>query len=267
MSYWASKICIVTGGSRGLGRAIAGALADAGASVVVSARGQRDLSHSVEEMTARGADVHAVSADVLQDSDVRRLVATTVDRYGRIDVLAHCTGRSSRGRIEDVDVAAFRDMFEDNFLAAVRTTGAVLPHLIESRGHLIHVGSLASKAAPRYLAGYPAGKHALAAYAQQLRLELGPSGLHVLLVCPGPIARGDADRRYAEAARNLPPGAAKPGAGARVRAIDPAWLAGRTLRAAERRDPELVVPGRARLLFALAELFPRLGDRLVLRHT
>lgn len=267
MSYWPSKICVVTGGSRGLGRAIAGALADAGASVVVSARGQTDLGRAVKEMADRGADVHAVCADVRHNSDVQRLMATTVDRFGRIDLLAHCTGRSARGRIEDVDVDVFREMFEDNFLAAVRATRAALPHLLKSRGHLIHVGSLASKVAARYLAAYPAGKHALAAYAQQLRLELGPAGLHVLLVCPGPIARSDGDRRYTEAARHLPPAATRPGAGARVRAIDPVWLAGRVRRATERRQPELIVPGRARVLFALSALFPRWGDRLVLRHT
>jgi short-subunit dehydrogenase len=98
-------------------------------------------------------------------------------------------------------------------------------------------------------------------------LELGPEGLHVLLVCPGPIARKD-DRLYPLAGlEDVPERARAPGAGVRVGRIKPEWLAREILRACERRRPELVVPGRARLLFALAQLSPRLGDWLVRRMT
>jgi short-subunit dehydrogenase len=130
---------------------------------------------------------------------------------------------------------------------------------------LVNVGSLASKVAPPYMGAYPASKFALAAYTQQLRLELGNRGLHVLLVCPGPIAREDAGQRYFAAAKDIPAEALKPGVGAKLKLIDPNGLAVQIFKACERRQPELVVPGKAKLLFALAQLWPALGDRYLRR--
>ena len=149
----------------------------------------------------------------------------------------------------------------------MRVSREALPHLVAGRGHLVFIGSLASKSASRYLGAYPASKFPLAAYAQQLRLELGPQGLHTLLVCPGPIRRDDAGQRYDAAAANLPPEARRPGGGVKLKGIDPDWLAARILRTCERRKPELVVPARARLLFAISQLWPRWGDWIVTRMT
>src|SRR6185295_17228546 len=128
-------------------------------------------------------------------------------------------------------------------------------------------GSLASKSASRYVGAYPATKFALAAYSQQLRLELEPRGLHVLLVCPGPIARDEPGQDYGARTSGLPASAKQPGAGVKVSLIDPDRLAGRIFRACRKRQPELIVPGRARLLFALSQLSPRLGDWIVRRMT
>ena len=139
--------------------------------------------------------------------------------------------------------------------------------MLAVRGHVVNVGSLAAKSAARWVGAYPATKHAVAAYSQQLRLELGADGLHVLLVCPGPIERSDARLYPLEGLEDVPDSARRPGAGVRVRAISPEWLAARILRACRRRDPELVVPAKARLLFALSQLSARLGDWIVLRKT
>ncbi len=125
----------------------------------------------------------------------------------------------------------------------------------------------AAKVAARDLGAYPASKFPLAAYCQQLRLELGPEGLHVLLVCPGPIARKQSRDRYTETTGDLPPAARKPAAGAKVRAIEPNDLAERIITACQRRRAELIVPARARLLFAAAQLSPQLGDWLVKKMT
>jgi len=136
--------------------------------------------------------------------------------------------------------------------------------LTESRGHFVLIGSLAGKVAPRYYGAYPASKFAVSALAQQLRLELGPQGLHVLLVCPGPIRR-DVERRY-EAA-DVPAEALTVAAGAKLRSVNPKRLSDKILRACERRRAELIVPGKARLLFTLSQLWPELGDRILRKNT
>jgi short-subunit dehydrogenase len=181
--------------------------------------------------------------------------------------LCNNAGLSARSAALDTTPEGFQSLLDVNFIATVRTTRAFASSLIMQRGHLVNIGSLASKVAPRFMGGYPASKHAVAAYSQQLRLELGPEGLHVLLVCPGPIRRSGAGSRYAKQSEDLPEEARQPGAGAKLRGIDPGWLAEKILVACERRKLELVAPGKVRLLLALSQLTPRLGDWLLRKAT
>jgi NAD(P)-dependent dehydrogenase (short-subunit alcohol dehydrogenase family) len=262
MPYWSDKVAVVTGGSSGLGLAIARALRKAGAKVALAARDEQRLQAAASQIAASG-----VACDVTRQDEVERLMQAVIGDHGRLDLLVNCAGKSSRGAIAETTAEQFRELLDLNFLSAVRTTQAALPHLLKSRGHVVQIGSLAAKTAGPHLGAYPASKFPLAAYAQQLRLELGPQGLHVLLVCPGPIRRDDAGRRYTSEAAGLPESAAKPGGGVKLKGIDPDWLAERILAACERRVPELVVPGRARLHFALSQLWPSLGDWIVRRMT
>jgi short-subunit dehydrogenase len=175
-----------------------------------------------------------------------------------------------RGTALSTSVDEFRELWEANFLSAVRCVQAFAPALSESHGHIVLVGSLASKVAAGYLGAYPSSKFPLAALAQQLRIELAERGPHVLLVCPGPVAREGQtahEARYAEQAANVPVAAQQPGGGAKVRAIDPRWLAEKILHACQTRQAELVVPRRSRLLFAITQLSPRFGDWLLRRMT
>jgi len=181
--------------------------------------------------------------------------------------LVNNAGRSMRGKVLDTTPEQFRDLMELNLIALVRCTRAAVPHLLKQRGHIVNIGSLAAKSAVRWVGAYPATKHAVAAYSQQLRLELGPQGLHVLLVCPGPIQRKDARLYPLAGLEGVPQSARAPGAGVHVPGIPPERLAGAILRACERRRPELVMPGRARILFALSQLWPSLGDWLLRRNT
>jgi short-subunit dehydrogenase len=267
MPYWSNKIALVTGGSKGLGLAIARALVQSGAKVVISARNQVQLAAGAALLSTSDQKCGWLPADVTQEEQVDALVAETIKMHGRLDLLVNCAGKSDRGEAAATTAEQFRDLLELNFISAVRVTRATLPHLIESRGHIINIGSLAAKTASPFLGAYPASKFPLAAYSQQLRMELAPQGLHVLLVCPGPIRRDDAGSRYNFQAADLPASARQPGGGVRLRGIDPDWLARRILVACQRRQPELIVPARAKLLFAIAQLWPALGDWIVTRMT
>lgn len=267
MPYWTDKVALVTGGSAGLGLAIARALVGAGAQVTIAARDETRLASAAQTLSAASRICRAIAADVTRQTDCERLVSQTIADCGRLDLLVNCAGRSARGEIASTTADQFAELLDVNFLSAVNVTQAALPHLLASRGHLVFIGSLASKAAARYLGAYPASKFPLAAYAQQLRMELAPRGLHTLLVCPGPIRRDGAAQRYDADSINLPPEARRPGGGVKLAGIDPDWLAGRIVRSCERRSPELVVPARAKLLFALSQLWPTLGDWIVTRMT
>lgn len=267
MTYWQSKVVLVTGGSSGLGRVIADAFGAAGAKLVIAGLEADAVEASAQEMREAGYDVLGVAVDITQQDQVDRLFAKALERFGQLDVLVNNAGRSMRGKVLDTTPERFRELMELNLIATVRCTRAAAPHLLKQRGHVVNIGSLAAKSAARWVGAYPATKFAVAAYSQQLRLELGPEGLHVLLVCPGPIARKD-ERLYPLAGlEDVPERARRPGAGVHVSAIPPERLAQAILRACERRQPELIMPGKARWLFAISQLWPRLGDWLVLRNT
>ena len=185
MSDWKGKVAVVTGGSSGLGLTIAKKLLAAGAQVVLAARDPQRLDQAAREVQRAGGEVTTVPTDVTQDQEVRNLFEQVEESHGRLDGLFHCAGRSVRGNAVDTTVDEFRELWELNFLSAVRCTRAALPQLRQSRGHVIHIGSLASKVGSRYLGAYPVSKFSLAAYAQQLRLELTDSGC-LLYTSPSP---------------------------------------------------------------------------------
>jgi len=266
-NYWTGKTCLITGASAGLGLAISRALAERDARVVMMARHEPRLFEAAEQIRVDDNNILPAVGDVTSTEDVERIRQEIHSQWGPLDLLCNCAGRSTRGEILETQPAEFQQLWEINFLSAVRFTNAFAADLIQNRGHLVNIGSLAGKLAPKYLGAYPASKFALSAYTQQLRLELGPQGLHALLVCPGPIQRADSSPRYADQSESLPDEAQRPGAGAKLRGIKPQWLAERILLACQRREPELVVPGKVRLLCALGQLSPRLGDWLLRKAT
>ena len=261
MNQWKDKVVVITGGSSGLGVALARQFATVGARVVCLARGQEQLQATVEELAGTGS-VQSIVADVTDDQSVSNAVASIMDSHGQIDVWINNVGKSLRIALADATVANFEDLMQVNFYSAVRCTRAVTDALERSGGSLINIGSLASKTGWPFVSPYSTSKHALAAYHHQLRLE-GPAAVHYLLVCPGPIRRADSETRYAEQAAGLPDGVAKPGAGAKVKGIDPNELAEKIRIACEKRKLELVMPWKARIAFALSQLSPWLGDKLL----
>lgn len=271
---WSGRVALITGSTAGLGWELARAWRNAGAQVVLVGRDRARLDAAVTRLAAsarvaEGEDVLPVVADVTRDDDVAAMIAAVQRRFGRLDVLVNNVGRSTRGTVLETTPEQFAELLAVNFLTTVRCTRAAMPLLRESRGHVVNIGSLAGKSAARFLGAYPPSKFAVAAYSQQLRLELEGegAGVQVLLVCPGPIRRDDAGERYGAESAGLPENARRPGGGVKLSEIDPAWLAGRIVRACERRERELVVPWKARVLFAIGQMWPGVGDWLVKKMT
>lgn len=266
-------VALVTGGSAGLGWAIAAALHAAGYAVLITGRDPQRLQDALQRLSDIGgasADVVSWSADVSDPEQVRRLLENVAARYGRLDVLVNAVGLSDRGMAESLTADRLSQLMVANVHTALLCSQAALPLLQQSGGTVVNIGSLAAKVGPRYLGGYAAAKHALAGLTQQMRLEWKPRGVHVALVSPGPIRREDAGRRYGQAVAqdaDLPPEAAKPGGGTRVRGLEPQRVAQRVVRAIRRRDPDVLLPGHLRPLVAVGHLWPRLGDWLLLRFT
>jgi len=138
--YWSGKVAIITGGSSGLGRALAEAFARSGADVVVSARSIEPLGSVAAKLRGFGTRAAAIAADVTRQEQVDSLVGQTIAQFGRLDILVNNVGRSTRGALADTSAEEFAQLMEINFYAAVRCTRAALPHLIRSRGHVVNIG-------------------------------------------------------------------------------------------------------------------------------
>lgn len=268
--YWKDKTVLITGGSSGLGRIIAEEFARVGSRLAIVALEKQDVETAASEIgTKFGSEILPIHADITRQEDVDRIFQSIRQHFNSLDVLVNNAGRSMRGKVLDTTPEQFQALFDLNVLGTIRCSRAAVPMLLEGerKGHIVNIGSLAAKSAARYVGAYPVSKFAVAAYSQQLRLELGPEGLHVLLVCPGPIRR-DNERLYPlEGLEGIPDSARAPGAGVKVGRIDPNWLARKILRYCELRKPELVVPWKAKLLFALAQLSPSFGDWLVAKNS
>ncbi len=268
MPYWSDKVVLITGASSGLGLHLARAWFAAGARVVMVARDAKRLNAAASSLSTNPDRCLPITCDITQDDAVKQLIEQVQARFGRLDALVNCAGLSCRGTIAETKLADFQRNWELNVLALVRCTQAALPLLTASHGHIVNIGSLSGKVGARYVGPYSATKHAVAGISQQLRLELEPAGVHVLHVCPGPIRREDTKLRYAtETLEKLPPTAHQPGAGAKIKGIDPAWLAQKIVTATERRRKELIVPWKAKLLFGLGAMSPSLGDWLLKKMT
>lgn len=254
----------MTGGSDGLGKAIVTAYAQTGATVVMLARNEQRLNEVAAQLNGAGHQVSSIVTDVTDDASVKNAVAQIESEHGRLDVWVNTVGKSARTAVTDCSIDTYEELMQLNFYSTVRCTQFALPLLQKSAGSLISIGSLASKTAWPWMAPYSASKHALAAYMHQLRLE-GPENVNFLHVMPGPIKRPDAGTRYNDQATGVSEAARKPGAGAKVKGIEPQVLAEKIVRAEERRQVELIVPPKTRILFAIAQISPAAGDWLLKR--
>ena len=186
MRTLAGQVIIITGASSGIGEAAARRLAQGGARVVVTARRQDRLDALARELDPSGANVLAVAGDITSDADRRKLVAATLQKFGRIDGLVNNAGYGTRGPVEIVPVEAIQKNFETNVFSLVALTQLVLPHLRErGDGCIVNIGSVAGKIARPLSSIYDSTKHALEALTDGLRGELKPFGVRVTLIRPG----------------------------------------------------------------------------------
>ena len=260
---------LITGASEGFGLALCRCLAKNGYDLAIIARRGDRLDAVAAELRQQfpDRDIFAYAADVTNESQVIHMAEAVCEHFGRLDLLVNAVGVSDRGRAVEINAADFSRLLQVNVYAAILCTREFLPLLQESKGQIINIGSLASKFAARWLGGYCLAKHALAGWTQQLRLELAPQGVHVMLVCPGPIQRADNAPRYAQQTSGLPEVANRPAGGAKLKGLNPDRLAESVYRALRKKKVELIVPRHVRSLAVLCAMWPSFGEWVLLQMT
>ncbi len=180
--YFKDKVIIITGASSGIGLASARLFASLGAKLVLAARRVEILE---QEAASMNAEVLCVKADVSVEDDCRRMVECAVERFGRIDILINNAGVSMRALFKDLDLKVIRTLMDVNFWGTVNCTKYALPYLLESKGSVVGVISIAGFAGLPGRTGYSSSKYAIRGFLDTLRIEHLYDGLHVMVFAPG----------------------------------------------------------------------------------
>ena len=185
------RVALVTGASRGLGRAIALAFGQEGADVAVnyhaSAKAAAEVATALEKL---GRRAHVIQADVAREEDVRRLLAATLAQFGRLDILVNNAGIMERGLFAEASVDAYARMFAVNVTGTMLCTRAALPAMIERRyGRIVNVSSQLARAGVGTggFAAYAVTKGAIEAFTRSVAHEVGEHGITVNAIAPGGI--------------------------------------------------------------------------------
>ena len=243
---WEGSVVLVTGASRGIGRAVARAVSGAGARVGLVARSEPDLRAVLDEIGGRGS---VAPADVSSWDEARAAVAAVERDLGPIDVVVANAGVGQYGPFVDVEPAEFERLFGVNVLGTMYVLRAALPAMIERRrGHVVIVGSVAGRMGSPFEAVYSATKFAQVGLAEALAVEVSAFGIGVSLVNPGPVATGFFETRGHSYDRSFP------------RKLSPERVARAVMRAVERKRFEQLVPRWFRPALVVRHLVPPLYE-------
>ena len=183
MARFAGKSVIITGGSSGIGLALARQLAGEGAQVCIAARREAELATALR--TLPGTGHMALQCDVAKPAECEVMVQKAIVHFGKLDVLVNNAGISMRAPFVEAEVSVLERLMQVNFWGSVYCTKAALPALLRTKGSIVGVSSIAGYVGLPGRTGYSASKFAMHGFLQALRTENLHTGLHVLLACPG----------------------------------------------------------------------------------
>jgi NAD(P)-dependent dehydrogenase (short-subunit alcohol dehydrogenase family) len=186
----AGRVVVITGGSRGLGLLLAREYARHGARLVLVARDTAALERAAGELRDTGAEVLTAPCDIADRARVEGMVAATLERFGRIDVVLNAAGEIEVGPLEAMTRQDFHEAMDANFWGAFNVINAALPHLPAGDARIVNVSSIGGLLSVPHLLPYSASKFALTGYSLGLRMELARRGIPVVTVCPGLMRTG-----------------------------------------------------------------------------
>ncbi|HUF75853.1 MAG TPA: SDR family NAD(P)-dependent oxidoreductase [Longimicrobiales bacterium] len=177
---------VVTGGGRGIGRAVARALAEQGASVVVSARSTKEIDSVAEELSADGHTAHAITCDVSDEASVKAMAQKAEELLGTVDVLVNNAGIALSNPVKRLPLEEWNRIMAINVTGTFLCTRALIQGMIDRGwGRIVNVASVAGLRGGRYISAYSASKHAQVGFTRSLAAEVADAGITVNAICPG----------------------------------------------------------------------------------
>jgi len=250
------QVMVITGASSGIGLATAYAAAEQGAKLVLVARSEDVLAKVVEIINQHGGEAIYVVADVSQQDDMERVAQIAIERFGSIDTWVNNAGVSIYGRLDEVSDEDHRRLFDINFWGVVYGSLAALPHLIDSEGTLINLGSEVSEAVIPLQGMYSASKHAVKGFTDALRVEvqeMDQAPISITLIQP--TAVNTPYPQHAKNYMNKEPKLPTP-------QIDPVEVANAILDAATSITHHIKVGMMSKLNTTMQNLMPTLAEKM-----
>ena len=249
------KVVLITGASRGIGRGLAVEFVQRGAIVIGCGRSEERLQETLRELRRFSQKSTVVVCDVAHREQVFAIVRQTLADFGKIDILINNAGIGMRRPFVETSLDTIEEMIRTNYLGMVYCTHALLPSMISrGSGHIVNISSGSGHIGTLNMAAYCGSKFAMNGFSESLYHELGPLGIYVSVVSPGPV-RTEFNRSFADVPPRSPPSLA----------IGPEAVAQAVIRAIERRQFEAVVPRWLALVCWIRGVAPGLF-RVVLRR-
>lgn len=256
-----SPVAIVTGASAGIGRVICLQLAQRGYRVVAAARSSDKLSELQAELRSQSRICETLVTDVSDPNDLERLVNQTIAAFGRIDVLINNAGIDCFAEFGSLSTEQILQTIEVNLTGSILLSRLAVPHMLSRKaGCIINMASTAGKHGPAYGAVYAATKAGLVGFSQGLRGELLSSGIKVTAICPGFTTNGGIyDRIVSSTGKRT---------SSLMGSTSADKVAAAVLHAIQSGTPEVIVNWPPmRPIFVLREMFPWLGEKMILLAT
>lgn len=252
------KVVIITGGSSGIGKALAIEFGKHGSKIVITGRNQGTLDQANSTLKSLGVDCLAVQSDVSIVADCSQLVNMALNEYGKIDVLINNAGISMRASFEDLELDVIKSVMDINFQGAVNITKFCLPQILKNKGSILGISSIAGYRGLPGRAGYSASKFALQGFLEVLRAELVHRGVHVLIAAPS-FTASNIRKKALSADGN----AQEESPRKEEKMMMPEEVARKIYRATVKRKRVLVFTFQGKLVRLLSYLAPGLMDKMV----
>jgi short-subunit dehydrogenase len=255
MSFFNNKVVVVTGGTDGIGKALVISLLEKGAKVATCGRDNDKLYRLQSQYPS--SPLHTMVCDVAAEHDCKRFIETTIKFFGGVDIIINNAGMSMRALMKDAATDVIKKIMDINFMGVVYCTKYALNSIIERKGTIVGVSSIAGYRGLPGRSGYSASKFALQGWLEALRTELMDDGVNVMWVCPGFTAsniRNAALNKDAKSHGDTPLDEAK--------LMTAEECAMHILKAIEKRKRTLVLTFQGKQTVFLNKFFPKLADRL-----
>jgi short-subunit dehydrogenase len=252
-NFFTNKVVAITGGSDGIGRALVDQLILKGAKVATCGRNQNKLY--TLQMAHPGKPLHTLVADVSNINDCRNFIESTIQTFGKIDILINNAGISMRALLTDLEMDVIQKVMNINFYGAVYCTKLALPSLLENKGIIVGVSSIAGYRGLPGRSAYSASKFAMNGWLESIRTEMLDKEVHVMWVCPGFTSSNIRNAALNNAGSSHGETTMDEG-----RMMTAEKCASHILRAIEKKKRTLVLTFTGKWTIFMNRFFPRLAD-------